>query len=125
MKLTVVYEQETCIIRVTFPSPYQESNNGKTLISQILPVAQEHCCTRILIDMRRRELVSSKISSYLAGSKCEELGFSKKFKAAVLYARNEQAYQAFETFVRRRGCVIRVFKDEQLALAWLLDPLQG
>lgn len=122
MPCSVVYDAETAIVRMTFAGivPPEEL---KTAVGRTLELAAAHGALRFLADCRLMEGGHSLFDLFAKAQEIERSGLSRSVREAVLLPVSERAradVQFWETATRNRGFEVRVFRDLDSAMAWLV-----
>jgi hypothetical protein len=82
-------------------------------------LALQHDCTRFLIDTRRICRMVSGLALLRFGRGLEDLGYRSGHRLVVVYSQFPREHGFFEKVAVQSGYAVRVFSDEERALAWL------
>jgi hypothetical protein len=86
---------------------------------QVLKLAAENNCSRILCDYTETRFVESILGIYENPVRNRSIGFPLTIRVATIYATDEREHLFWETVSRNRGYDFRVFKSRKEALEWL------
>ena len=123
---TIVYQpHEPGIILVKLQGPLTLAE-VRQVMAEVLRLASEHQCFRVLSDAQELDLKLSMGDVYYLPDMFAELGsnlglFVRKFKRAILTAPNDEILKFFETVAKNRGQNVKLFQAEEPARQWLLD----
>lgn len=97
----------------------------RAALPQVLRVAAEHDCFRVLSDLREADLMISTVELYdlpqtIADAMSKAGVKVQKYRRAIVIARNLEDFAFFETVARNRGHVLRTFHDVDAAKNWLI-----
>jgi len=120
MDVDVGYDEATaiCTIRVTGWMIGRDAT--KDYFSSALPTLEKHACSRVLFDMRGAEWQPDTGIFFHLGAEPEAWGWKRTYKAAAVYRRITNDERFLENVAVNRGYMLRVFEDEDEAIAWLL-----
>jgi len=77
---------------------------------------------RFLTDVREAPNASSTFENYeFAYKDLEELGVQRDARAAILVAPDDRTHDFVEMVVQNAGYGVKIFHDEESAVAWLTD----
>ncbi len=75
---------------------------------------------RILVDCRSIRFTESVIGIYEASDRLQQEGVPRALRIALIYENDEQKHRFWETVVRNRGFMARVFRSPNDAAGWLV-----
>ena len=119
MIFDIQYNVERNFIHVTFTGRITMSVVHEYL-EALLPVLEETDCRRLLSDCRQAEvhLTSSDIMQFPKLAAASPL--TARLRRAVLATPNTSGYELYETLSKVTGQQLRVFKEEDEAMEWLM-----
>lgn len=89
---------------------------------ECVAILNEHDSNKLLVD--ERDFTYNTSISNIYDSAEGMKGISRTNKMAIVYSEspsNKSDYRFFETVSRNRGYNVRVFEDQQKAMAWLIN----
>ena len=98
---------------------YLTSENMINVASQVLKMAAENKCNRVLCDYTKARFVESILGIYENPVRNRSIGFPITIRLATIYATDEREHLFWETVSRNRGFDFRVFKNREEASEWL------
>jgi hypothetical protein len=99
--------------------------NGKSsrhLARRFREAARSSGWQRILCDCKATRFTESVIGIYEAPDRLQMEKVPRGLRIAVIYEKDEQKHRFWETVVRNRGFMARVFRNPEDAAKWLNDP---
>lgn len=124
MSHTTIYNAEADTIETTVWGNLS-FDEAKILISDILQLAQENGCFRVLTDYRETKLGFSIIDLYsiprIISEAATALGIhANKFKRALVVPNSSKDFAFFETVSLNNGQTVKLFYDIEKAKHWLM-----
>ena len=121
---SVTYDAGEHLIIVTFRGVIDATMTDE-LISEVMGLAKQHACFRILSDFREACVRFSIMEIFdLPASvreKLEESGFNEaQFKRALVAVQDWNDYYFFETVARNRAHNVMLFRELEEARKWVL-----
>jgi len=98
---------------------YLTSENMVNVASQVLKMAAEKNCSRVLCDYTETRFVESILGIYENPFRNRAIGFPISIRVATIYTTEEREHLFWETVSRNRGFDFRVFKNGEEASEWL------
>ena len=98
---------------------YLTSENMINADYQVLKLASENKCSRVLCDYTETRFVESILGIYENALRKRAIGFPMTIRVATVYAIDEREHLFWETVCRNRGFDFRVFKNREEASEWL------
>jgi hypothetical protein len=77
---------------------------------------------RLVCDCRSARFSESVIGIYESSDRLQRERVPRGLRIAVIYENDEQKHRFWETVVRNRGFMARVFRTPKEATDWLIDP---
>jgi hypothetical protein len=87
--------------------------------AQVIKMATEKNCKRVLCDYTETRFVESILRIYENPDRKRAIGFPDTIRLATIYATDEREHLFWETVCRNRGFDVRVFKKRDEASEWL------
>ncbi len=84
-------------------------------------LAARHDLDRFLVDVRGMPKLISSLEDVVVAKELPQTGLSLLSRIAVLRSPNDNQHDFIETTAQNRGIILRVFKDEDAAIAWLSE----
>ncbi|MFA7094598.1 MAG: hypothetical protein WC116_08875 [Thermovirgaceae bacterium] len=91
------------------------------MASRLAELSLRHGCFRLLNDLREADLIPSVLDIYMIPREVEKAGILKTFKRALLVRPPLDDFRFLETVSFNEGHRLRVFRDPEEALQWLLE----
>jgi hypothetical protein len=111
------------ICRVTGPMTVE---TAREFTQKMDRVSRETGVNRFLSDVREAPNVSGTLENYRYAYKdMPELDLRRDVRAAILADPADHSHDFAETVVQNAGYNVRLFHDEEAAIAWLLTDLQA
>ena len=82
-------------------------------------LAAQHDLTRFLVDVRGISTQTGTLGDVLVAEGLRKTGMPLSSMIAVLASPNDSQHDFIEKAAQNRGIILRVFKDEDAAVAWL------
>lgn len=87
---------------------------------EVIPLSKEHDISSLLFDVRTAPNVETVLSNYeWAYSDMPASGADRRVRRALLVAPDDHSHDFVETVARNAGYNMRIFRDEDEAIAWL------
>ena len=84
-------------------------------------LATQHDLERFLVDVRNVSPQTGTLGDVEVATELPQTGLPSDARIAVLASTNDNQHGFIETTSQNRGVMLRVFKDEDAAVAWLLE----
>lgn len=123
MEWDIKYQEEHGVVYVR-QAGFGSEEVWRQVNAEYVSIANEHGSNKFLIDNRDLTFKTSISGIYDWPEFLGESGLSRTNKIAFVYSEspsNKSDYRFFETVSRNRGYNIRVFEDQQKAMAWLIN----
>lgn len=86
---------------------------------QILSIAAEYGCKRLLIDVRSLDISAASKDNFEALIRLVNLGLDRSIARALLFDVALDDLMIYETVARKLGFNVRLFRNQSAALGWL------
>jgi hypothetical protein len=121
---SVVYDAEKRLIVIEIRGRIDKAL-VQNLASQVAGFSKEHNCFHVLNDAREATIFLSTLEIYsLPRTIMEILSATgvdvRKFKRALVFSKNVDDFTFFETVSRNRGQNVKLFRNIDEAVSWLL-----
>lgn len=119
IELQIAFEPYLGVVQVVAQG---ELNNvaWADIVPQMVELARQHDCYRVLCDYRKTIVVESTLGIYHSPDIVRQAEMASLFRIALVYARDEADHHFWETAARNRGMNVRIFSNRQKALEWLV-----
>jgi len=84
-------------------------------------LAAQHNLKRFLVDVRNISTQTGTLGDFIVAKKLPETGLPLSSQIAILASPNDNQHDFIETTAQNRGIILRVFKEEDAAVAWLSE----
>ncbi len=122
MSFSVEYDEPGDYIIVTVKGKFT-LDEFKKLCFGVREQLEKYKCNKVLNDLSRASVNISITDLYRMPSLAREIGIPRKVKRALLVRKVDQTIRFLETVFMNRGNMIRVFRNREEALKWLIgDP---
>ena len=116
----IKYDPEKECIFVTFDGRVTMSL-VREYIAALLPVLEETDCRRLLSDCCKAEILLSSSDIMQFPKIAAESPLTARLKRAVVATPGTSGYELYETLSKVMGQQLRVFKEREEALEWLME----
>ena len=120
MQPQIMFKPELGVVHVVAKG---DLNNKVCLeiVKRAAKIAEEHECNKAVCDFTDTTLTESTAGIYNYPRLARSENIPACFKVAIRYSRDEENYRFLETVCINLGYSVRVFKDNNDAVAWLID----
>ncbi len=87
--------------------------------ADVIALLDKHNCVRVLNDLRKVDLRLSTMAIYNIPELVAGAGLQPNVKRAIVFRKDAEDYEFFETVSINQGQFVRVFTDFDKALTWL------
>lgn len=125
MPFTVTYDPETDSVRTRISGSLDKALIAE-FFGEVVRVATEHRCTRILSDLRQARVAASAPDIYSEVDSAEHQSVPRDLRRAIVISRDMRDYRFWETVCRHRGHPgVKLFTDYDEAARWVLESGAG
>ena len=121
MEFTTEYDRNNNICSVLVTGELHSPEDSFKLQHAAIDIQAKQGCSVFLFDLTQAEIISETISAYQTANIQGELATKlMRLKVAFLYSKLAEQQRFFETVGINRGFQIKVFDNQDEAIAWLL-----
>ncbi len=84
-------------------------------------LAAQHNLERFLVDVRNISTQTGTLGDVMVAKELPQTGLSVSSRIAILASPHDDQHDFIETTAQNRGVILRVFKKEDAAVAWLSE----
>jgi hypothetical protein len=118
MHYTIEHDRENRTMRAVLRGKADVASFGAMLRELRATSAGSQCC-RFLLDQRGCDYQLNTLGIYQYPQLMSNFGFDRSERLAVVFAGDDADYRFLETVAQNRGYSLQIFRDPDLALAWL------
>ena len=119
MPFEIQYDAEKKYVRAKFTGKITMTM-VREYIAALIPVLEQHDCSRLLSDSRTAQLQLSALDIMQFPKMAEASPLTARCKRAVLPPPATSGFDMYETMCAMKGHNLQVFSDPDEALVWLL-----
>jgi hypothetical protein len=123
MGLTVGFDLKLNVVRLKATGEINK-RTAAWIANNALRAAAKHKCNRVLCDYTDVKLTASILEIYQNPLGFKQWKIPRNLKIALLYSKDDESFQFWETRMYNIGFIARIFKQEDEAAKWLAkgDP---
>ena len=120
MPFQVIYDSETACIVATLSGDL-DTKVVAAFFDEVLRVAADNDCDRVVSDLRDATIVASAADMYWMADALSKKNVQSLQRRAIVVSRDQQDYSFWETLCANRGQGnVRIFEDYDEARHWAL-----